>query len=55
MKNAHPKVVAAGLAGAVVTLLNVVLHAAANYNPTPGEVGAEVTVVSYLAGYLKQG
>lgn len=49
----HPKVAAAGLAAAGVTLLNAILHAATGYNPTPVEVGAEVTILSFLAGYLK--
>lgn len=51
--NVHPKVVASALAGAVVTIANAILFQTTGYNPTPAEVGAEVTIVSALAGYLK--
>lgn len=62
MKNAHPKVQAAAtgsaVAGAVATLLNVILFHTTGYNPSPAEVGAEVTVLAaaggFIAGYRKQ-
>lgn len=53
VQEVHPKLVASGLAGAVVTLLNGVLTATTGYDPSPAEVAAEVTIVSFLAGYLK--
>lgn len=48
----HPKVIASTLAGAIVTILNVILYHATGYNPSPAEVGAEVTIASALTGYL---
>lgn len=48
----HPKVTAASLGAAVVTLLNILIHAVSGYDPTPAEVGAEVTIAAFAAGYF---
>jgi hypothetical protein len=54
MKNAHPKVQAVGLAGAVTTLVIAFLHGVVHFDPTPAEVAAGTTVLVYFAGYLKR-
>lgn len=53
MNSVHPKVAAAALVGAVVTIAVGVLHGVAHFDPTPPEVAAGTTIFTFLAGYLK--
>ncbi len=52
-KEPIPKVVAAALGAAAVTVLNAVLYETTGYDPTPLVVGAEVTLAAFAAGWLK--
>jgi hypothetical protein len=53
VKNVHPKVAAVGLVGAVTTLAIAFLHGVVHFDPTPAEVAAGTTILTYLAGYIK--
>lgn len=48
----HPKVAAAGVGGAAVTV-GVAIAAAAGYHATPELAAALATLASFAAGYLK--
>ena len=52
MGNIHPKVTAAAIAGAVVTVLVYGFSTFANIKFPPDVVAAFTTIVSFAAGYL---